>query len=142
MSDKKRIFDFKNLSMFLIAPFLIDLLDGLVLEESFIMIKKESKTVGYKKGLGGEVLISEILDDVSMLELKYLPNAEIIPKLNALRVVKTQFGLQVKNRIAPKYLGAARECRFLEKPETKIGTIGFDDLRIMILMTDYIDAYL
>lgn len=142
MNDKKRLFDFDKLSLLFLVPFPLDVLDGLVLEDSFLTIKKESRNIGYKKGLGGEVLVSEILDNIHTLELNYLPNSSVVPKLNALRVAKTQFGIAIQNNSAPRYKGGASECRFLDTPDTKIGTIGFDDLKFNILMTDYIGAYL
>lgn len=140
--NRKRLFDFDKLNLLLLSPFPIDLLEGLVLEDSFLSIKKESKNIGYKKGLGGEVLISEQLDNIHILELNYLPNSPLIPELNTLRVAKTQFGITIKNSSAPKYKGVATECRFIDSPDTKIGIKGFDDLKFNILMTDYIGVYL
>jgi hypothetical protein len=142
VNDKKRLFDFYKLSLFLLWPAPLDLLSGLVLEDSFLNIKKESKNVGYKKGLGGEVLISEILDNCHTLELKYLPNSSVVPSLNAIRVAKTQFGIAIRNNSSPKYKGAASECRFLDTPDLQIGTDGFGDPKFTILMTDYIGVYL
>lgn len=141
-NGKKRLFDFSKLSLFLLSPLPIDLLEGLVLEDSFLNIKKESKSISYKKGLGGEVLISEIFDSVYFLELNYLPNSPVVFELGILRSAKMQFGIKIQNNSAPKYKGAASECRFFETPETKVGTMGFGDLRFIILMTDYIGLYL
>lgn len=142
MEDKKRLFDFSKLSLLFLVPFPFDALEGLVLEDSFLNIKKESRNIGYKKGLGGEVLISEVLDNVHLLELTYLPNSPAIVKLTGLRIAKTQFGMTIQNNSSPKYKGAASECRILDTPDTKIGTVGFDDLKYTILMTDYLGVYL
>ncbi|MCB1176521.1 MAG: hypothetical protein KDK36_02975 [Leptospiraceae bacterium] len=140
--DKKRLFDFDKLNLLLLSPLPIDLLEGLVLEDSFLSIKKESKNIGWKKGLGGEVLISEQLDNVHTLDLKYLPNSPLVFQLNTLKVAKTQFGITLQNNSAPKYKGAATECRFIDTPDLKVGVKGFEDLQFKILMTDYIGVYL
>jgi hypothetical protein len=142
VNDKKRLFDFTKLSLLFLVPFPVDVLEGLVLEESFLNIKKESKNVGYKKGLGGEVLISEILDNVHLLELTYLPNSPVVTSLTNLRIAKTQFGIALQNNSAPRYKGGASECRFLDTPDTQVGTAGFGDLKFTVLMTDYIGVYL
>lgn len=142
MSDKRRLFDFDKLNLLLLSPAPLDLLTGLVLEDSFVSVKKESKNIGYKKGLGGEVLVSELFDSIHLLELKYLPNSPIVYKLHSLKILKTQFGITIQNNSAPKYKGVASECRFLENPGLQIGTSGFNDLELTILMTDYVDVFL
>ncbi|MBK8397430.1 MAG: hypothetical protein IPL26_19625 [Leptospiraceae bacterium] len=142
MDNKKRLFDFDKLSLILLSPIPWDLLEGLVLEDSFLSVKKESKNIGYKRGLGGEVLISEIFDSVHLLTLTYLPNSPIVYKLHSLKILKSQFGLNIQNNSAPKYKGVASECRFLENPQVKVGTNGFGDLEFQILMTDYVDVFL
>lgn len=142
MNDKRRLFDFEKFSLFLLWPAPLDILNGLVLEESFLNIKKQSKNIGYKVGLGGEVLISEILDNVHTLELNYLPNSSIVSTLNAIRSAKTQFGIIIQNNSAPKYKGISSECRFMDTPDISIGTDGFHDTKFNILMTDYIGIYL
>jgi hypothetical protein len=138
----KRLFDFDKLNIVLITPIPISIIEGLVLENSFLSIEKEAKHVNYKVGLGGEVLVSENFHGIHFLDLNYLPNSPSVLEIDILKKIKTQFGVLIQNNSAPKYKGIASECRVLEVPSTGIGTEGFSNKKFRILMTDFIEVYL
>lgn len=139
---KKRLFDIDKLSVILLYPLPIEITEGLILEDSFLTVEKINKDlVKHKVGLGGEVLISENFDSVHSLTLNYLPTAPAVVELGLLQKAKTQFGIVIQNNSAPKYKGAASECRIVNKPDVSIGIGGFRDCIFKILMTDYIEIY-
>lgn len=139
---KKNLYVFKKLTLTFLTPIPIDGRAGLILDVSHISIEFVGKSaVNYKVGLNGEVLISENLNSVCVLTLKYLPNAPSVAALDLLKKAKTQFGIFINNSSSPSYKGMASECRILEKPSVDIGTNGFDNISYKILMTDYLDIY-
>lgn len=140
--EAKHIFDLSSLTIKLL-PYAIDITGGLVLKESSVVIERQNRDlVKVKSGLGGEVLISENIENIHILTLEYLPTATAVYQLGLLQKSKTQFGIYIKNDRAPKYKGIASECRILDKPKIAIGTSGFSDTAYKILMTDYIEAFL
>lgn len=140
---KQRNFDLKKLSITLLTPLPVDVSGGLVLSGNFFELTKVVPSlVNYKVGLGGETLVSESFNDVHILTLTYLASAPIVFTLDALKKVKTQFGILIQNNSAPRYKGIASECRFIEKPSIKLGQKGFEDFVYKILMTDYNEVFL
>lgn len=136
-------FNLDKLSITLLTPVPVDVSDGLALAGNFFELTKAANNlVNYKVGLGGETLISENYNDVYVLQLTYLPSAQIVFTLDALKKAKTQFGILIQNNSSPRYKGVASECRFIEKPSLKGGQKGFEDFVYKILMTDYNEVFL
>jgi hypothetical protein len=139
---KRNLFDFKKMTITVLAPLPMDAMDGLVLEETYLSVEHIGKNlISHKVGLNGEVLISENLNGVCTLTLKYLPNVSMVSALDWIKKSKMQFAVYISNNSSPKYKGVASECRIMEKPVVGIGTGGFRDYSYKILMSDYIDVY-
>ncbi len=133
-----KLFDFTKFSLQVLTPIPQDVTEGMVLSNSFLSIAPAEKNrVKYKSGLGGEVLISETLNPVHLLTLRYLPDADAVRIFDLLYDAKTQFGVTIQNNSAPRYMGGATNCRFVEFPLPDVGGEGFRDDQYVIIMTDY-----
>ncbi|UML79158.1 MULTISPECIES: hypothetical protein [Leptospira] len=137
-------FRFEGLSVTLLTPVPIDVTAGIVLNEtSFLGVAKEDpKLLRYKVGIGGEVWVDDSVNDVRVLELKYLPNASAISTLEILKNAKTRFGILIQNTSSPRYKGISSNCRILEKPNLGVGNQGFANLPWRILLLGYSEVYL
>lgn len=139
--SRDRKFDVRKLSIIAITPAPIDITNGLVLDDGINIEKQSADLVSNTVGLGGEVLTSEISNDVHILTLKYLPSAVAVGQLSALKF--TSFGIAISNSSEPKYKGIASSCKILNKPDIGISAKkGFSDSVWKILMTDYMESYL
>lgn len=138
-----KLFDFTKFSLQVLTPIPQDVTEGMVLSNSFLSIAPAEKNrVKYKSGLGGEVLISDTLNPVHLLTLRYLPDADAVRTFDLLYKARTQFGVVIQNSSAPRYKGGATECRFVEYPLPEAGSDGFRDSQYIIIMTDYAGAFL
>lgn len=127
----------------LLTPVPVDVSSGLVLEKSFLNVRRVSPLIQYRVGLGGEVLLSENFSRVAELSLVYLPNAKANGVLEGLVTLGSQFGLQIKSKSQPKYIGIASECRIKERPEIDVTQQrGFEDFKWTIIMTDFIQKFI
>lgn len=136
----KRVFDPDKFSITVLTPAPIDISAGIT---GRIAIDKVNKDlIKTKTGLNGEVLISEQYDDMHYLTIAFLPTAPAIYVLDILKKIKTQFGVLVSNNSSPKYKGVASESRIINKPDSKIGDSGFEDLTYKILMSDYNEIFI
>ena len=132
-------FDFTDVTIKVLTPIPVDITEGLVLRESFIGVKKESKEVSVNVGIGGEVLISDNFHPVSMLTVEYLPNAKGASIFDAYARTSLPFGIYVSAKY-PKYKGVASYCRIFERADKKIEKTGLNNQVFKIVMTDFLDT--
>ena len=134
-----KFYDIEKLSIVLLTPAPVDIVKGLAVEEEFFNLDKVSKDIAYKVGIGGEVQINQLQNDIHSLQLIYLPNAPAIYQIGALRKAKTEFGIMIQNKSSPNYKGAASKCRIEEKPSVMIGRNGLKNRTYKIILFDFLD---
>ncbi len=140
---KRRLFDFDSVSVSLVITAMpINITDGLVLSETFLSVRQDEPAVNFVRGLGGEILISDNLDTVAMLELVYVPSSKNVIDLDRAFKSGVSFGMVIQNISSPKYYGVATNCRIINKPDLDIGINGYGNSRWKIIMADYVETYL
>lgn len=133
-------FDLDKLTInFIIDGAPVDGSNDMVIESDFLKIAKEtaeeSKT---RKGTkGGSYTVLSVEDNIRVVNIVYLPNAAIVPVLQATRKAKKTFQLSIINSSEPKYKFFAKSCIFAEEPETVVnGKDGFKDYEFKIRCAD------